>query len=120
MAGPRPGGVTLIAVLTWINGLIGIVAGISALVSGAGAAGWIALILGVVTLAVGVGLLRGNNLARVLATIVFVLNIINTILVFIPGVQPGANVWTAIGTGVLSLIGLGLLYTSRANEFFRA
>lgn len=120
MAGERPGGVTLIAVLTWINGAIGIVTGIIALMGGAGTAGWIALALGVVTLAVGIGLLRGSNVARVIATIVFVLNIVNTILVFIPGVQPGANIWSALGTGLLSLIGLIMLYTSRANEFFRA
>ena len=33
--------------------------------------GWISLIIGIVTLAVGVGLWRGNHTARTIATIVF-------------------------------------------------
>lgn len=116
MAGARPGGVTLIAVLTWINGALGIISGILALIAGLGTVGWVTLALGVLTLAVGVGLLNGSNLARVLATIVFVLNVAAAIYTL----TTGGTLWSAIATGGLALIALILLYTARSNAFFRS
>lgn len=115
MAGPRPVGVTVIAVIAWINGAIGIISGILGLIEGAGTVAWITLALGVLTLAVGVGLLNGSNVARVLATIVFLLNVAGAIYLLFNG----GTVWSAIGSGGLSLIALILLYTAKSNAFFR-
>ena len=115
MAGARPGGVTLIAVLTWINGALGIASGVIGLLGGAGTVAWIALALGVVTLAVGVGLLNGSSMARIIATIVFVLNVAAAVYLL----ANGGTLWSAIGTGGLSLIALLLLYTARSNAFFK-
>jgi hypothetical protein len=123
MAGPRPGGVTLVAVIAWINGVFSVITGILLLTGGAATgtavttAAWLTIIIGVVTILVGVGLLRASNLARILATIVFVLNLASAIwtMFAVPG-----QFWSAIVSGLLALIGLALLYSARANEFFRA
>ena len=124
MAGPRPGGVTLVAVIAWINGVLAVIGGIIILVAGADegfpaavAAAWVGIVIGVITILVGVGLLRGSNLARIIATIVFVLNIVSA--VFTIFAAPG-QLWSAIITGLLAAVGLALLYSARANEFFRA
>ena len=121
MAGTRPGGVTLVAVIAWINGLLALIAGIIVLTAGGGDAalatvGWVQVVIGVITILVGIGLLSGNNLSRILATIVFVLNLGSAIYVMFAA--PG-QLWSAIISGLLALIGLVLLYSARANEFFR-
>ena len=86
MAGPRPGGVTLVAVIAWINGVLGVITGILLLTGGSAAeapavttAAWVTIVIGIITILVGVGLLRGSNLARIVATVVFVLNLANAI-----------------------------------------
>jgi hypothetical protein len=121
MAGARPGGVTLVAVIAWISGVLSLITGILALTAGSDlpavtTAAWVTIVIGLVTILVGVGLLRGSNAARIVATIVFVLNLANAVWVMftVPG-----QFWPAIVSGLLALIGLGLLYTARANEFFR-
>jgi len=123
MAGPRPGGVTLVAVIAWINGVLGVITGILLLTGGAAAdspavttAAWITIVIGIITILVGVGLLRGSRVARIVATIVFVLNLANAIwtMFAVPG-----QLWAAIINALLAVIGLVLLYSARANEFFR-
>ena len=123
MAGPRPGGVTLVAVIAWINGVLGVITGILLLTGGAAAdapgvttAAWITIVIGIITILVGVGLLRGSSVARIVATIVFVLNLANAIwtMFAVPG-----QLWVAIINALLAVIGLVLLYSARANEFFR-
>ncbi len=121
MAGSRPGGVTLIAVLAWISGAVNIIAGILLLIAGLMAPdalwyGLIQLTLGIITIAVSFGLLRGSSTARVLVTIVFVLDLISA--VFVVFFQQ-AVIWSGIVSGILVLIGLVLLWTRPANEFFR-
>ncbi len=123
MAGPRPGGVTLVAVIAWINGVLGVITGILLLTGGSAAdapavttAAWVTIVIGIITILVGVGLLRGSNLARIVATVVFVLNLANAIwtMFAVPG-----QLWVAIINALLAIIGLVLLYSARANEFFR-
>jgi hypothetical protein len=123
MAGPRPGGVTLVAVIAWINGVLAVIGGILILIAGADegfpaavAAAWIGIVIGVITILVGIGLLRASNLARIIATIVFVLNIGSAIFTMFSAPD---QLWSAIITGLLALVGLVLLYSARANEFFR-
>jgi len=115
MAGPRPGGVTLIAVLTWINGAIGIVTGILSLLGGGGTVAWVTIGLGVLVLAVGIGLLNGRNIARILAAIVFVL----TLAAAVYAIVTGGIQWAPIVQGGLSLIALIMLFSGKANAFFK-
>ncbi|MFD4422877.1 hypothetical protein ACFWN7_15430 [Agromyces sp. NPDC058484] len=122
MAGSRPGGVTLVAVLAWISGAIQIISGIVVLlgagsVAVAATAAWVAIIIGIITILVSLGLFRGSNAARIIVTIVFVLNLAAAIYTAIAAPN---QLWSAIISGVLAVIGLILLYTARANEFFRS
>ena len=121
MAGTRPGGVTLVAVLAWISGAVNIIAGILLLIAALMAPdalwyGLIQLVLGIITVAVGFGLLRGSNGARVLVTVVFVLNLISAVFVIF---FQQAQIWSGIVSGIVVVIGLVLLWTRRANEFFQ-
>jgi len=121
MAGTRPGGVTVVAVIAWITGAINIIAGILLMFAAimAPEALWFGLIqlaLGIITIVVSLGLFRGRNVARVVVTIVFVLNLISAVFVIF---AQQAQIWSGIASGVLALIGIILLYTARANEFFR-
>ncbi|MET0780330.1 MAG: hypothetical protein ABWY26_12435 [Microbacterium sp.] len=121
MAGARPGGVTLVAVLAWISGAVNIIAGILLLIAALMAPdalwfGLIQLALGIITIVVSLGLLRGSGGARIVVTIVFVLNLISAVFVIF---FQQAQVWSGVVSGVVVLIGLVLLWTRRANEFFR-
>ncbi|HWM17830.1 MAG TPA: hypothetical protein VNP97_14725 [Microbacterium sp.] len=121
MAGTRPGGVTLVAVIAWITGAINIIAGILLLFAAIMAPdalwfGLIQLALGIITIVVSIGLFRGRSTARVVVTIVFVLNLISALFVIF---AQQAQIWSGIASGLLALIGIILLYTTRANEFFR-
>jgi hypothetical protein len=130
----RPGGVTLVAVIVWINGLLEVIGGAiilfalgsaSATVQVDGIAGGrtaiityaiLAILLGIITIVIGTGLLQGSRVARVLVTIALVLSLIGAILgtISLPGQAVGPLV-----TGFLALIGLILLWTGRASDFFR-
>ena len=120
MAGPRPGGVTLVAVIAWISGAINIVAGVLLMFAAimepeALWFGLVQLALGIITIVVSVGLFRGRNLARIIVTVVFVLNLISAVFVIF---FQQAQIWSGIASGILVLIGIVLLWTRRANEFF--
>ncbi len=121
MADARPGAVTLVAVIAWISGAVNIIAGILLLIAAimAPAALWFGLVqlaLGIITIVVSLGLLRGRNPARIVVTIVFVLDLISAVVVVL---FQQALVWSGVVSGVLVVIGLVLLWTRRANEFFR-
>lgn len=111
----RPSGVTLVAVLAWITGAIQIVDGVVGLLSGQGGGAWVALVVGIVTIAVSLGLFRGNRTARTVMAVVFVLNIAVGVWALI--LSP--YIWIPLTTAALALIGLALLFTRRANAFFR-
>ena len=121
MAGARPGGVTLVAVLAWISGAVNIIAGILLLIAAIMAPdalwfGIVQLALGIITIIVSIGLLRGSNGARLVVTVVFVLDLISALFVIF---FQQAQIWSGIVSGVVVVIGLVLLWTRRANEFFR-
>lgn len=122
MAGTRPGGVTLVSILAWISGILQVITGIVLLLAAGVAnlvaiAAWISIILGIITIAVGLGLWRGVNVARILATIVFILNIVSAVWGIF---QPDTGWVSPLVSGVLSLIGVILLWTKPANDFFRS
>ncbi|GAA4381436.1 hypothetical protein GCM10023152_30520 [Agromyces bauzanensis] len=131
MAIHRPGGVTLVAVLTWISGALDILGGtillfqtsIAATVEQFGGASQLILaalagiLIGIVVILVAVGLLRGRNGARILVTIFEALSIL--LSVFLAIAYPASAIGEYIGI-VFAVLILVLLWTPRANEFFRA
>jgi glucose dehydrogenase len=114
MAGERPVGVTIVAVIAWIIGAIQIVGAILALIAGAGFDAWVVLIVGILTIAVSLGLFRGNNTARVIMAVIFVINL----LLAIWAIFLGGNFWDQVVAGLLAVIGLVFLYSRKASTFF--
>ncbi|WP_314149033.1 hypothetical protein [uncultured Leifsonia sp.] len=123
----RPGSVTFVAVLAYLNGILSIIGGVVMLftrgaMAGAGNAGTeagittsaiISIILGIVILIVARGLLNGSAVSRGLVTVVMIINIFNGILLmftlqFISGIID--ILW--------AFLILALLFTRRANAFF--
>jgi glucose dehydrogenase len=114
MAGERPVGVTIVAVIAWIIGAIQIVGGILGIIAGAGLPAWIVLIVGIITIAVSLGLFRGNNTARIIMAVVFVINLLLAIWAIIMGV----DFWDQVVAGLLAVVGLVFLYSKKASAFF--
>ena len=115
----RPLGVTLVSIVAWLSGFFQIIGAIFQILGGLlitwhAILGWVALVVGIITLAVGAGLWRGSATARTIATIVFTLTIVLEII----SVFGDGTLWGAIGGSILPLIGLGMLHTSSANRYF--
>jgi hypothetical protein len=127
----RPAGVTLVAVLTWISGLLDIISGslllfqtsVSATVEQFGgasqliASALLTILIGVVIIVVAIGLLRGNNASRVVITIFQMLSIIGSVFLAIAYPAGAIGEYFSIAVAVIVLI---LLWTGRANAYFRA
>lgn len=126
----RPGGVTFVAVLAWISGALDITGGVillfmqnnPAVVSSFGASGGlitsaiVAILLGVIVVAVANGLLRGRNSSRLIITVVEVLSI--TTGIFLAIAAPTLLSSELVGV-VFSVIVLGLLWSRSANAYFQ-
>lgn len=117
MAGNRPFGVTLVAIIAWLNGLWEILVGIFSILPGGTSifAGPFIIVFGVVTILVSFALFGGRNWARILVAVLFAINLIGAITLLF-----GGHFWQGIGGAILPLIGLGLLFSAKANEFFRS
>jgi glucose dehydrogenase len=115
MAGERPVGVTIVAVIAWIIGAIQIVGGILAIIAGGGFPAWIVLIVGIITIAVSLGLFRGSNTARIIMAIVFTLNLIVAVWAIVIGV----DFWDQVIAGALAIVGLVFLFSKKASAFFQ-
>ena len=115
MAGERPVGVTIVAVIAWIIGAIQIVGAILALIAGAGFDAWVVLIIGILTIAVSLGLFRGSNTARIIMAIVFALNLIVAVWAIVIGV----DFWDQVIAGALAIVGLVFLFSKKASAFFQ-
>lgn len=121
MASPsRPFGVTLVAIIAWLTGAWGIVQGIIALIAGAPTwnvfAAWVMIFIGAITIVVSLGLFKGDPSARILVTVVFAVNVL---VAAATAASEGISWPAAIPTIVLGLLGILLLFTPRANAFFR-
>lgn len=114
MAGQRPGGVTLVAVIAWLNGLFTIISGVFHIFSWAG---WAQIVVGILTIAVSLGLFRGSNLARMILAVIFVIDIVVAVVAWFT--VDGFGLWATLGASILPLIGLILLFSPKANAFFR-
>ncbi|MEJ3403958.1 hypothetical protein WDJ51_04375 [Rathayibacter sp. YIM 133350] len=126
----RPGGVTFIAVLIWIQGALDVLGGVLLLIAqgveGAadpfgGPAGLItsaivSILLGLIIIVVARGLLRGSRGARTVVTVIEVLTLLSA--VFLAFAAP-AQFLSSVLTGLIALVVILLLWTGRAASFFR-
>jgi len=127
----RPAGITLLAVLIVVSGLLGLIGSIAVIIgrgnddfvrdTGVGSStllwvGIVGVIIAVVYLLVARGLTRGSGLARGLAALVAVLSLASGIYQTI--IQSGSLRWSAVVSALLALIVLLLLFSPRANAFF--
>lgn len=124
----RPGLVTVVAVIVYINALFTILGGVILLIAGnspevttavggAGLAfgtGIIAMVLGVLTLLVARGLFSGSNLSRGIVAGIQLFAAINGLLSIVHG-----QVTVGVVNMLVALIVIGVLYSGRANVFFR-
>src|SRR5215207_7537640 len=127
----RPGGVTLVAVLTWISGLLDVISGsvllfqtsVDATVEQFGgpsqliASALLEILIGVVVIVVAVGLLRGNNASRVVITIFQIISIVGSVFLAIAYPAGAIGEYFSIAVAAIVLI---LLWTGRASSFFRS
>jgi heme/copper-type cytochrome/quinol oxidase subunit 4 len=115
----RPGLVTLLVVLTVIGGIVSIVGGIIAMVAFGGfqVAGVILVVLGLIYLAVAKGLADGNSLSRAIVAIVSVIQIAFAIYQFVASDDNNTRN-SALGSAIVGLIILLILFSAKANEFF--
>ena len=134
----RPGSVTVVVVLTWISAVLEIIAGVMLLVL-AGVAkadgatdvsfgtvllfGIVVLLIGVITAAVASRLGKGGNGARMIITVLEVLQVAGAITALITLVRSvtldsSPVVSQSIATIIIGVLILVLLWNQRANEFF--
>lgn len=127
----RPGSVTVVVVLTWISAVLQIVVGVLLLVVAATigtaeinvargaivAIGIFTLVIGLLTAAVASRLGRGGNGARIIVTVLEVLQILGAITTLSVYGSSGAGSG-AIGNIAIAAVILALLWNNRANQFF--
>ena len=133
VAARRPTGVTIVAVILFIQVIAGIVAGIALLIernnsslldhldaksNEVTAYGVVAIAWGVIALFVALGLWRGANWARFLVGIVEVLAIASGVYVLIQ--WDGTHAYSGIWQIAIGLFVLWILFNRRASEFFES
>jgi uncharacterized protein YjeT (DUF2065 family) len=127
----RPASVTLLMVLTYINGALAVISGIvllafagnraaqDAMDVGAGQIrvfGIFEIVVGLIVLAVASALGRGSSGARMLVTVIQVISLAAAVYaVFAYG---SGRISSVIGGAVVSLVILWLMWNRKANEFF--
>ena len=125
----RPGSVTFVAVLAYLNGILNIIGGVVTLfprnsmvpssdagaVAGITTSAILSIILGIVILIVARGLLNGSRFARGLVTVVMILNAISGVILLF-----SLQFFSGILEILWAVVMLALLYTRRANAFFAA
>jgi hypothetical protein len=126
----RPGLVTLLVVLVVISGILSVIGGVLLLIVGIGtgidvdgmsggviiALAIIAILFGVIYLAVAKGLSNGNPVSRTIVAIVTVLHLIGNLYTAFARTDNSRS--TAIGGIIFGVIILAILFSPKANEFF--
>jgi uncharacterized membrane protein HdeD (DUF308 family) len=125
MAATRPGAVTFVAVLVYINGILDLVFGVLALVAVfaanststalVGVNAVVLILLGIITIVVARGLLQGSNTSRTIVLILEVISVISGIFTLFSG-----QFSSGLVTIVWALVVIAILSTRRAIDFFRA
>ena len=125
----RPGSITFVAVLAYINGILNIVGGViilftresmvkegdSGTMAGIITSAILAIVLGIVILIVARGLLSGSKVSRGLVAIVMIINIVNGVLLLFT-----LQFFSGILEILWAIVMLALLFTARANAFFNS
>ena len=126
----RPLGVTLVAALAIISGAFDIIGGI-VLLAGQGDAelaellggtgmlvtvATVSILVGVATIIIAVGLLRGNAVSRIAATVLQVFSLAMSVWV---GIAEPSSLGTEIPSALLAIAVLVLLWTGEASRYFR-
>ena len=129
----RPIGVTIVAVLLFVTGIIGVIAGIGGLVAGVNGTsavvegtavnnygvailgGWL-LLSGILSIVLAFGILRGNRVARIIVTILQILNLVS----FVTTLVQGGATWAVIVNGILQIAILALLWVGDQTKAFFA
>ena len=126
----RPLGVTIVAVLAVVAGAFDIIGGVvllamqndATVADGFGGAGVVAsiaifsLVTGILMLLIAFGLLRGNAVARIAATVVQAFSLASSIWV---GIAQPSMLATEIVSALVALALLMLLWSGEASRFFR-
>jgi hypothetical protein len=124
---------TLIGVIGIIQGVLAVIGGIALIAErndddligqtdvSSTALGWTGgwmVVLGVITLIVAAGILRGSDVARLVLAVVELLHIGGGLWVFIA--QSGTERWDGLGTIIVALLILWILYRARSQAFFES
>jgi hypothetical protein len=126
----RPFGITIVAVLAILSGAFDVIGGIALLaaqgdaelaaaVGGSGMVVTLAIVsivLGAAILVIAFGLLRGNAVARIAATVVQVFSLAMSIWV---GIAQPSSLGTEIPSALLAIAVLVLLWSGEASRYFR-
>ena len=126
----RPLGVTIVAALAIIAGAFDIIGGIALLATqsdpevadafgGAGIVTTVAIMeiaLGIIMLVIAFGLLRGNAVSRIAATVVQVISLAGSIWI---GIAQPATLATEIVSALIALAILMLLWSGEATRYFK-
>jgi hypothetical protein len=126
----RPLGVTIVAVLAIISGAFDILGGVLLFILGSDAevteafggsallttAAITAIVLGVIMVIIAFGLLRGNAISRIAATVVQAFSLVMSIWLAIT--QP-STLGTELPSALLAVAVLVLLWTGEATRYFR-
>lgn len=127
MAGPRPAGVTLVAVIIWIWSLVDLIVGVLSVIAfwipalvinlgfglGVLGNGIVSIVVGIIGFFIAGGLLRGSRLARALVTIWLVISLIGAVIALVNGAVLGGVLSLVVG-----IIGILLLWAGKAARFF--
>ena len=125
----RPLGITIVAALAIVSGLFDVIGGIVLLFGsdettadrfgGAGVLTTVAILsiaLGILMVVIAVGLLRGNPVARIAATIVQAFSLASSIWI---GIAEPSQLATEIASALIALAILFLLWSGEASRYFR-
>ncbi|MEU1972964.1 hypothetical protein ABZ477_15020 [Microbacterium sp. NPDC019599] len=111
------GGVVLVGVIAWVSGILQLFSGAVMLIAGESpVTGWTHIVVGLVTFPVCLGLFRARRSARLVVTLVFLLEITAGVIAVI---DLQGLAYTAVTSAILAVFGLVLLYTPAANASFR-
>lgn len=128
----RPGSVTLVVVLTWIGAILSILGGIAMWVArsdgafatefglGSGQSrvvGTVAIVFGLILALLASALGKGSKFARFIITVVMLLRLIGSAFAVV-ALWGSAFVWAAVGTAVIAVLVLWLLWNAKAGAFF--